>query len=72
MAPIEGVDEELDEWIDGADDKKRQLHDADENFDEMMVDEGVSATNMRWFRLETYWGPVHLCIINIYELNQFW
>ena len=47
MAPIEGVDEELDEWIDGADDKKRQLHDADENFDEMMVDEGVSATNMR-------------------------
>ena len=46
LAPIEDA-EELNEWIVGADDKKCQLYDAEENFDELMVDEGVSATNMK-------------------------
>ena len=47
--PIEGDYEELDQQLVGANGKKGQAFEPDENFDEMMVDEGVrvSATNMR-------------------------
>ena len=45
--PIEGDYEQLYQQIAGADNKKIQVNDAEENFDEMMVDEGVNATSLR-------------------------
>ena len=47
IEPIEGENEELSEQLILENVKKGQAFEPEENFDEMMVDEGVSASNMR-------------------------